>query len=88
MQRQQGSQTVSRSQNGEHDEQGSSSAVLERLRSITSVTSETPSSTAKQPHLYHGHRRASFTTNDIDELTELRARRERGCVGPTLVHDS
>lgn len=25
-------------------------------------------------HLYHGHRRASFTTTDIDELTELRAR--------------
>ena len=82
---QQGSQAVARSQNSENEEQGSSTAVLERLRSITRITSETPSSTAKQPHLYHGHRRASFTTNDIDELTELRARRKRGCVGPTLV---
>lgn len=27
-------------------------------------------------HTYHGHRRESFTTKDIDELTELRARRE------------
>lgn len=27
-------------------------------------------------HTYHGHRRTSFTTKDIDELTELRARRE------------
>lgn len=26
-------------------------------------------------HTYHGHRRASFCTQDIDELTELRARR-------------
>ncbi|KAK9894853.1 hypothetical protein P389DRAFT_85436 [Cystobasidium minutum MCA 4210] len=25
-------------------------------------------------HTYHGHRRASFITKDIDELTELRAR--------------
>lgn len=27
-------------------------------------------------HTYHGHRRESFITKDIDELTELRARRE------------
>lgn len=27
-------------------------------------------------HTYHGHRRNSFVTKDIDELTELRARRE------------
>jgi hypothetical protein len=27
-------------------------------------------------HTYHGHRRNSFRTKDIDELTELRARRE------------
>jgi hypothetical protein len=29
----------------------------------------------KPKYLYHGHRRASWTTDDIDELTELRARR-------------
>jgi len=27
-------------------------------------------------HTYHGHRRNSFRTKDIDELTELRARRK------------
>lgn len=27
-------------------------------------------------HTYHGHRRKSFVTKDIDELTELRARRK------------
>lgn len=41
---------------------------------VTRSTSAASSSGAK--HLYHGHRRNSFTTKDIDELTELRARRE------------
>lgn len=32
------------------------------------------SSDRPHAHLYHGHRRNSFTTADIEELTELRAR--------------
>lgn len=35
-------------------------------------------------HTYHGHRRASFITKDIDELTELRARRESSPPRPAV----
>ena len=37
-------------------------------------------STHLNQHTYHGHRRDSFTTEDIEELTELRARRKCGLI--------
>ena len=55
----------------EEDEQQQQTAVNSALDD--EYTQDTP--TARPKHLYHGHRRASWTTDDIDELTELRARR-------------
>ena len=49
--------------------------LVQRSSSIVSnASSHASSSSAAPKHTYHGHRRNSFTTNDVEELTELRAR--------------
>ena len=40
----------------------------------SSIVSNASSSSTAPKHTYHGHRRNSFTTTDVEELTELRAR--------------